>query len=139
MSDYHLTEHFQTVQRFFLMEAGDTMLQFYSDIFQRVGGSLACYTSLSCAVSVSHVLLNHLLCALCSASYLRAFGMWELLHSSLLCSHISLLQIQDGQPWQDPSYLNALLQEVLQNQYPALERRYMRCMCHTWWYPRELK
>lgn len=139
MSDYHLTEHFQTVQRFFLMEAGDTMLQFYSDIFQRVGGSLPsllhlfvmCSLCQSCPFKPSS-------CALCSASYLRAFGMWELC-SSLLCSQISILQIQDGQPWQDPSYLNAVLQEVLQNQYPALERRYMRCMCHTWWYPCELK
>lgn len=36
----------------------------------------------------------------------------------------STLQIQDGDPWQEPSYLNAVLQEVLQSQYPSLEKRY---------------
>ena len=33
---FMLTEHFRTVRLFFLMEAGDVMHQFYSDIFQRV-------------------------------------------------------------------------------------------------------
>ena len=37
---------------------------------------------------------------------------------------LSTLQIQDGDPWQEPSYLNAVLQEVLQSQYPSLEKRY---------------
>lgn len=37
---------------------------------------------------------------------------------------LSVLQIQDGDPWQEPSYLNAVLQEVLQSQYPSLEKRY---------------
>ena len=36
---------------------------------------------------------------------------------------LSTLQIQDGDPWQEPSYLNAVLQEVLQSQYPSLEKR----------------
>ena len=35
-SEYDLTGYFKTVQLFFLMEAGDTMQQFYTDIFQRV-------------------------------------------------------------------------------------------------------
>ena len=35
-SEYRLTEHFRTVRLFLLMEAGDTMLHFYSDVFQRV-------------------------------------------------------------------------------------------------------
>ncbi len=35
-SEYNLTEHFRTVQLVFLMEAGDAMQQFYSEIFQRV-------------------------------------------------------------------------------------------------------
>eukprot|EP00731_Ephydatia_muelleri_P023846 Em0016g117a len=33
---YMLMEHFRTVRLFFLMEAGDVMHQFYSDIFQRI-------------------------------------------------------------------------------------------------------
>ena len=33
---FMLTEHFRTVRLFFLMEAGDVMHQFYSDIFQRI-------------------------------------------------------------------------------------------------------
>lgn len=33
---YMLTEHLRTVRLFFLMEAGDVMYQFYSDIFQRI-------------------------------------------------------------------------------------------------------
>ena len=42
----------------------------------------------------------------------------------------SSLQIQNGEPWQEPSYLNAVLQEVLQSQYPSLEKRY--CIHSTW-------
>ena len=44
--------------------------------------------------------------------------------------HLSSLQIQNGEAWQEPSYLNAVLQEVLQSQYPSLEKRYY---IHSTW------
>lgn len=95
MSDYHLTEHFQTVQQFFLMEAGDTMLQFYSDIFQRVGGSLP---------SLLHLFVMCSLCrscpfkpsSLCSVQYFLPESLWHVGVATFIFTVFSHLPLIDS-------------------------------------------
>jgi len=94
MSDYHLTEHFQTVQRFFLMEAGDTMLQFYSDIFQRVGGSLP---------SLLHLFVMCSLCqsrpskpSLCSVQCFLPESLWHVGIATFIFTVFSHLLLTDS-------------------------------------------